>query len=104
MPGRCRISSTIPSLPISIWACATARVKENLSWNQWTDRLQEYLERAEFLLWPDLIIIGGGISHDAGQFIPLLNIETPVVAAELQNNSGIVGIARASAQRALASV
>ncbi|HEX7396846.1 MAG TPA: hypothetical protein VF312_04825, partial [Propionibacteriaceae bacterium] len=53
-------------------------------------------------IWPDLIIIGGGISHDAEQFLPLLQLDAPVVRAQLGNDAGIIGAAceaRASATR-----
>ncbi len=75
------------------WASAAARVREELSWAQWISRLQDYLSYAEFLIWPDLIIIGGGISHDAEQFLPLLQLDATVVRAELGNDAGIIGAA-----------
>ncbi|HET7724163.1 MAG TPA: ROK family protein [Propionibacteriaceae bacterium] len=75
------------------WASAAARVREGLSWAQWISRLQDYLGFAEFLMWPDLIIIGGGISHDAEQFLPLLQLDAPVVRAVLENDAGVIGAA-----------
>jgi polyphosphate glucokinase len=75
------------------WASAAARVREGLSWAQWISRLQDYLSHAEFLMWPDLIIIGGGISHDAEQFLPLLQLDAAVVRATLENDAGIIGAA-----------
>lgn len=84
---------TIDGFDCCPWASAAARVQENLSWAQWVSRLQEYLAYAESLLWPDLIIIGGGISQDAEQFLPLLQLEAPVVRARMGNDSGIIGAA-----------
>ena len=84
---------TIAGFDCCPWASAAARVRENLSWAQWVSRLQEYLAYAESLLWPDLVIIGGGISRDADQFLPLLQIEAPVVRATMENDSGIIGAA-----------
>ena len=75
------------------WASAAARVREGLSWAQWISRLQDFLSHAEFLMWPDLIIIGGGISHDAEQFLPLLQLDAQVVRATLENDAGIIGAA-----------
>ncbi|MGV8909244.1 MAG: polyphosphate--glucose phosphotransferase [Propionicimonas sp.] len=75
------------------WASGAALTRENLSWAQWVSRLQEYLSYAESLLWPDLFIIGGGISHDADQFLPLLQLEARVVRAQMENDSGIIGAA-----------
>jgi len=84
---------TIDGFDCCPWASAAARVRENLSWAQWVSRLQEYLTYAESLLWPDLVIIGGGISHDADRFLPLLQLEAPVVRARMENDSGIIGAA-----------
>jgi polyphosphate glucokinase len=84
---------TIDGFDCCPWASAAARVRESLSWAQWVSRLQEYLAYAESLLWPDLVIIGGGISHDADQFLPLLQIEAPVVRARMGNDAGIIGAA-----------
>lgn len=75
------------------WASAAARIQENLSWAEWVSRLQDYLAYSESLLWPDLIIIGGGISEQADIFFPLLQVEAQVVRAEMGNDSGIIGAA-----------
>src|SRR5699024_8423584 len=52
---------------------ASARVREDqdLSWNDWAQRLQRYYRHVEDLLWPDLIIVGGGVSKKADKFLPL---------------------------------
>ena len=74
---------------------AADRVREerNLSWKQYAKRLDEYLDTIQRLFWPDLIIIGGGISKEADKFLPRLSNSVPVVAARLLNNAGIVGAA-----------
>jgi polyphosphate glucokinase len=74
---------------------ASDRVREQkqLSWKEYAKRLDEYLGRIERLLWPDLIIIGGGVSKYADKFIPRLTTEARIVAAQMQNNAGIVGAA-----------
>jgi polyphosphate glucokinase len=38
-------------------------------------------------------VIGGGVSKDGDQFIPLIGVRTPKVAAKLRNRAGIVGAA-----------
>jgi polyphosphate glucokinase len=48
------------------------------------------------LLWPDLIIVGGGVSRDHARFFPYLNVQTKVVPAEMRNQAGIVGAALAA--------
>ncbi|MGH9243813.1 MAG: polyphosphate--glucose phosphotransferase [Acidimicrobiales bacterium] len=72
-------------------AAERVRIEKNLSWKRYARRLDDYLGRLEFLLWPDLIIIGGGASQDADKFIPRLNRRTEVVPAALRNDAGIVG-------------
>jgi polyphosphate glucokinase len=67
-----------------------------LSWQQYAGRLDEYLHKIEDLLWPDLIVIGGGISKKADRFFPHLTARTKVVRAEMLNEAGIAGAALAS--------
>jgi polyphosphate glucokinase len=77
-------------------ACAAARANEQLSWQVWAARLEKYLRYAEDLLWPDLIVIGGGVSRKADRFLPYLHIRTPITTAQLQNEAGIIGAALAA--------
>ncbi len=79
---------------------AAARLREDkqLSWKEWIGRVDRYLHHAEDLLWPDLIVFGGGISKKSDKFLPELTIRTPVVPAELRNNAGIVGAAIAAVE------
>jgi polyphosphate glucokinase len=73
------------------YAAESARERDELSWKAWGKRVSEYLELVESLLWPDLFIIGGGISRRADKFLPYVKCRTPVVAATLHNDAGIVG-------------
>jgi polyphosphate glucokinase len=76
-------------------AADSARKRDDLSWKEYAKRLDEYLHRVEFLLWPDLIVIGGGISKKSEKFFPHLAARTKVVPAEMHNDAGIVGAALA---------
>jgi polyphosphate glucokinase len=76
-------------------ASDTARKRDDLNWKQYAKRLDEYLHRIENLLWPDLIIVGGGISKKSEKYFPHLTNRTEVVRAEMQNNAGIAGAALA---------
>jgi polyphosphate glucokinase len=76
-------------------ASDAARQRNDLSWSKYAKRLNMFLSAMERLFWPDLIIIGGGISKVSEKYIPLLNIETPIVSAQLLNEAGIVGAALA---------
>ncbi|MCH8612741.1 polyphosphate--glucose phosphotransferase [Arsenicicoccus dermatophilus] len=66
---------------------------KDLSWQEWAERLQRYYRHLEDLLWPDLFVVGGGVSKKADKFLPLLDIRTPIVPAALRNSAGIVGAA-----------
>ena len=74
-------------------AAESAHVEEDLSWEDWAKRLQRYYSHIEDLLWPDLIVVGGGVSKKADKFLPLLHLRAPIVAAQLRNAAGIVGVA-----------
>jgi polyphosphate glucokinase len=74
-------------------ASASARDREDLSWDKWAKRLQRYFSAIEALLWPDLFIVGGGVSRRAEKFLPMIALNTPIVAAKLQNEAGIAGAA-----------
>ena len=74
-------------------AASSARENEDLSWEEWAKRLQRYYAHVEDLLWPDLIVVGGGVSKKADKFLPLLHLRAPIVPAALQNQAGIIGAA-----------
>ncbi|MST32496.1 ROK family protein [Acidimicrobiaceae bacterium USS-CC1] len=74
-------------------ASAAARERERLDWPKWSKRLQRYFRALEDYLWPDLIVVGGGVSRRAEKFLPLLQLRTPIVPATLENRAGIVGAA-----------
>jgi len=74
-------------------AANSAREREDLSWEDWAGRLTTYYRTLERLFSPDLFVIGGGVSKKANKFLPRLDVETPMVAAELRNTAGIVGAA-----------
>lgn len=78
------------------YAAESARERENLDWVTWAARVNEYLKTIENLFWPDLFIVGGGVSKQAKEFLPLLDNRTRVVPAELRNRAGIVGAALAA--------
>lgn len=74
-------------------ASDAVRQVKNLSWEKYARRLQEYLDEMEALIWPDLIIIGGGISKQSDEFFPHLKTQARIVPARLLNQAGIVGAA-----------
>jgi polyphosphate glucokinase len=78
-------------------ASERVREEEDLSWGKWAGRVDNYLDKMESLLSPDLIIIGGGISKKSSKFLPRLTLKARVVPAALLNDAGIVGAAIAVA-------
>lgn len=79
-----------------LYASDAARGNNNLDWETWAKRFNEYLLRVEELLWPDKIIIGGGASKKGEKFFPYLTTKAKVVPAKLMNEAGIVGAALTS--------
>ncbi|PSK98076.1 polyphosphate glucokinase [Murinocardiopsis flavida] len=81
-------------------AASSVKDREGLSYEEWaTERLQRYYSVLEALLWPDLIVVGGGVSRDSDKFLPLLRLRAPIVPAQLRNTAGIVGAAILAAER-----
>lgn len=78
-------------------AAESSRDRDGLSWAEWAERLQRYYSMLEFLFSPDLFIVGGGVSKHHERFLPLLDLNTPIVPAGLFNEAGIIGAAAAAA-------
>lgn len=74
-------------------AANSAREAEGLSWEEWAGRLTTYYRTVERLFSPELIVVGGGVSKSWDKFGPLIDIETDIVPATLQNKAGIIGAA-----------
>lgn len=78
------------------YAANSIRKKEDLSWEEWGGRVNEYLQLIQFLFWPDIIIIGGGVSKKFNEFKAYLDLDTELVPAESRNHAGIIGAALAA--------
>ena len=79
-------------------ASSGQKTLQGLDWEQWAERLQRYYGHVEFLLNPDLFVVGGGVSEHHEKFMPLLRLKTPMIPAKLLNTAGIVGAAYYAAQ------
>src|SRR5512136_241989 len=77
-------------------ASEAVRELEDLSWKEWAERLDEYLDTMEALFWPDLIILGGGACKYFERFAHRLTGRAEVVPAQLGNDAGMVGAALAA--------
>ena len=80
------------------YASEAVRVTKGLKWKEWGERLNLYLTTMEKLVWPDLIILGGGVSEKLPKFAPMLKTHVPVLAASFFNQAGIVGAALFAAE------
>ncbi|MDQ6849967.1 MAG: ROK family protein [Actinomycetota bacterium] len=80
-------------------AAASVREQHKMSYKDWAKRVDSYMAHVERLFTPDLFVVGGGVSKDAHKWVPRLTLNTPVKAAELLNEAGIVGAAVAAAER-----
>ena len=80
-------------------ASAGQKTLQGLDWEQWAKRLQRYYGHVEFLLNPDLFVVGGGVSENHDKFMPLLDLKTPMIPAKLLNTAGIVGAAYYAARQ-----
>lgn len=74
-------------------AADSAREREALDWATWAARLTRYYRHLEDLFWPDLIVIGGGVSKKSAKWLSMVQTRTPLVPAQLRNEAGIVGAA-----------
>ncbi|MFP5021756.1 polyphosphate--glucose phosphotransferase [Pseudonocardia phyllosphaerae] len=74
-------------------AADSARDREELSWEEWGERLTRYYRTLENLVWPDLIVVGGGVSKKFDRWSEHVHIRTPITPAKLLNEAGIVGAA-----------
>lgn len=77
-------------------ASDAARKREDLSWEQWAERANRYLQRLDDLFWPDLFIIGGGVSNKPERFLQYLEARAEIVVAECRNEAGMIGAALAA--------
>ena len=71
------------------------REKKNRSGKKWARRVDAYLRLLDGYFWPDLFIIGGGVSRKWQKFLPRLTLAAPVVPAKQRNEAGIIGAALA---------
>lgn len=88
----------VGNIPGEHMAANSVRENEDLSWSEWGSRLNDYLKRLESLFWPDLFILGGGVSKKFDSYKEYLTLDTKVVVAESKNYAGIIGAALAAKQ------
>ncbi len=75
------------------YVASSVRSAKALSWAEWGGRLSEYIGILETIYWPELIIIGGGVSADHRKFFKFVKHRAKLVPAEFFNDAGVVGAA-----------
>lgn len=75
------------------YASSSVQEREELSWKKWGKRFNEYLQKLELYLQPNLFILGGGSSKYFDEYKQKFTISTPVIPAKTLNNAGIIGAA-----------
>jgi polyphosphate glucokinase len=77
-------------------ASGRAKVEHNLSWDAWAAELNLVLNEMHALLWPDLIVLCGGITAEPEKFLDKLHCEARLCIGALRSEAGIVGAALAT--------
>lgn len=72
---------------------AKARRHEDLDWDAWGDRANEFLVYVDSIFNPQLIVLGGGVAKKFESFSHRLQPSLRVLPATLLNDAGIVGAA-----------
>ena len=69
-------------------SAASARDRDELSWEEWGDRVDHYLRHVVMLFSPELIILGGGASKKPDKWVHRLDPGCEIAIAEMANNAG----------------
>lgn len=80
------------------YVAASVREEKELSWHEWGGRLREYIHTLEALFWPELIVIGGGVSAKHTKFFKYIRPRAKLVPARFLNQAGIAGAAMWAAE------
>lgn len=75
------------------YASNGARKKKDLSWKEWGQELNVYLNHVQEIINPNLIILGGGVSKHFEKYKKHLKLDTELVSAAMGNDAGIIGAA-----------
>lgn len=75
------------------YASSGVREKLDMGYKRWAKRLTKYYSLMEMYFNPELFVVGGGVSRMSEKFLPYVDIKTPIVAAKLHNEAGIIGAA-----------
>lgn len=83
--------------PIEFYSGDKARKDNDLSWGDWGERFNYFLERVVRVFSPDHFILGGGASKKLHKYEHKILVDTPIHVAAFKNDAGIIGAALAAA-------
>jgi len=75
------------------YASNWAREHNELSWEDWGKRFNEYLHHVNRIISPDLILLGGGASKQFDSFSSVIDVSIKVMPAQHRNGAGTIGAA-----------
>jgi polyphosphate glucokinase len=77
-------------------ASGRAKVDQHMDWDAWAGQLNLVLKEMHGLLWPDLIVLCGGITEEPENFMGKLHCEARLCVGTMRSEAGIVGAAFAT--------
>jgi len=77
-------------------ASGRVKVEKSLTWDAWAAELNRVIGELHALLWPDLIVLCGGITEEPEKFMDKLHCEARLCVGALRSDAGIVGAALAT--------
>ncbi len=86
----------VKGIEAELRASGRVKVEKNLSWDAWAAELNVVLHELHALLWPDLIVLCGGITEEPEKFLDKLRCEARLCIGTLRSEAGIVGAALAT--------
>ena len=78
-------------------ASGRAKTAKGLDWDAWSAELNLVLNGMQALLWPELIVLCGGITEEPEKFMDKLQCSARLCIGKLRSEAGIVGAALAAA-------
>lgn len=82
--------------PVEFYAGDRARKADDLSWGEFGERFNYFLQRVSRVFTPAHFVIGGGASKKLHKFGEKLDVAASIHLAQFGNNAGIVGAAIAA--------
>jgi polyphosphate glucokinase len=85
--------------PAGLRVANSIRKNRKLTWKAWAADLEAFIDAIDEAVAPDLVVIGGGVSSKAHEFLPLIRSRPRVLPARLRNDAGIIGAASFAADQ-----